>query len=76
MQAVRELVERALEAAAPRLRSGLDRQAASMRLVALLVVPVTWQAHCWLEPFNPERHAARSNDGLRLEFHQPVQLPS
>jgi AcrR family transcriptional regulator len=47
--AARELVERALEAAAPRLRPGLDRRAASLSLMGLLLVSVIWQTRGWIE---------------------------
>jgi AcrR family transcriptional regulator len=51
-QAARELVERVLDAAAPRLRTGLDRRAASLNLVGLLVVSVIWQTRGWIELSN------------------------
>jgi AcrR family transcriptional regulator len=48
-RAARELVERALEAATPRLRPGLDRRAASLSLIGLLLVSVIWQTRGWIE---------------------------
>jgi AcrR family transcriptional regulator len=59
-QAARDLVERALEAAAPRLRTGLDRRAASLSLVGLLLVSVVWQTRGWVELSNSEWQATAS----------------
>jgi AcrR family transcriptional regulator len=48
-RAARELVERALDAAVPALRPGLDRRAASLNLIGLLLVSVVWPARGWIE---------------------------
>ena len=48
-RAARELVERALDSAAPRLRRGLDRRRASLSLIGLLLVSVIWQTRGWIE---------------------------
>ncbi|MBV9323428.1 MAG: TetR/AcrR family transcriptional regulator [Chloroflexi bacterium] len=48
-RAARELVERALDNAAPRLRPDLDRRRASLSLIGLLLVSVIWQTRGWIE---------------------------
>jgi len=48
-KAARELVGRALDSAAVRLRPGLDRRAASLSLVGLLLLSVIWQTRGWIE---------------------------
>jgi len=48
-RAARELVERALDAAAPVLRPGLDRRAASLCLIGLLLVSVVWPSRGWID---------------------------
>jgi hypothetical protein len=57
-RAARELVERALDAAAPLLRPRLDRRAASLNLVGLLFVSVVWSARGWLAPDELDWEAA------------------
>ena len=48
-RAARRLVERALMAAAPALRPGLDYKAASLSLVGMVLVSVVWPSRGWLE---------------------------
>jgi len=48
-RAARALVERALDAAAPVLRPGIDRRLASLNLVGLLFVSVAWPARGWID---------------------------
>jgi AcrR family transcriptional regulator len=48
-KAARELVERTLDAAAPALRPGVDRRAASLSLIGLLLVSVVWPARGWID---------------------------
>src|SRR5438309_5349130 len=57
-RAARELVERALEAAAPVLRPGLDRPAASLGLIGLLLVSVVWPSRGWIDLSDQDWHAA------------------
>jgi AcrR family transcriptional regulator len=48
-RAAQRLVERALDAAAPRLRPNLDRRAASLGLIGLLLVSVIWPSRGWID---------------------------
>jgi AcrR family transcriptional regulator len=48
-KAVRALLERALDAAAPVLRPGIDRRTASLALVGFVLVSVVWPARGWIE---------------------------
>ena len=57
-RAARELVERALHAAAPVLRPGLDRRAASLGLIGLLLVSVVWPSRGWIDLSDQDWHAA------------------
>jgi AcrR family transcriptional regulator len=58
--AARGLVERALRAATPFVRPGLDLRAASLSLIGLLFVSVVWPARGWLEmPEDEWRATAR-----------------
>ena len=57
-RAARELVERALEAAAPVLRPGLDHRAASLSLIGLLLVSVVWPSRGWIELSDRDWHVA------------------
>ncbi len=57
-QAARDLVERAIRAAAPALRPGLDPRAASLSLIGVLFISVVWQARGWLEQSEAEWQAA------------------
>lgn len=57
-RAARDLVERALEAAAPVLRPGLDRRAASLSLIGLLLVSVVWPSRGWIELSDQDWHVA------------------
>jgi AcrR family transcriptional regulator len=53
-RAARDLVERALDAAEPALLPGLDRRAASLGLVGLLLVSVVWPARGWIDLSEPK----------------------
>jgi hypothetical protein len=55
-RAAHNLVERTLEAAAPRLRPGLDLRAASLNLIGLLLVSVIWPARGWIQLSEAEWH--------------------
>jgi len=57
-RAVRDLVERALIAAAPALRPGLDARAASISLIGVLFISVVWQSRGWLDQSEAEWQAA------------------
>lgn len=57
-RAARELVERALVAAAPALRSEVDPRAASLSLIGLLFISALWQSRGWLEQSEAEWHGA------------------
>jgi AcrR family transcriptional regulator len=57
-RAARDLVERALVAAAPVLRPGLDPRAASVSLIGLLFISVVWQSRGWLEQSEADWQAA------------------
>jgi AcrR family transcriptional regulator len=57
-RAARDLVERALDAAAPVLRPGLDRRAASLSLIGLLLVSVVWPSRGWIELSDQDWHVA------------------
>jgi AcrR family transcriptional regulator len=57
-RAARELVERALDAAALVLRPGLDRRAASLNLIGLLLVSVVWPARGWIDLSEHDWHVA------------------
>jgi AcrR family transcriptional regulator len=57
-RAARDLVERALDAAEPALRPGLDRRAASLSLVGLLLISVIWPARGWIDLSEPKWQAA------------------
>jgi len=57
-RAARDLIERALVAAAPVLRPGLDPRAASVSLIGLLFISVVWQSRGWLEQSAADWHAA------------------
>jgi AcrR family transcriptional regulator len=57
-RAARDLVERALAVAEPALRPGLDRRAASLSLVGLLLVSVVWPAREWIDLSESEWQAA------------------
>jgi AcrR family transcriptional regulator len=48
-RAARALVERALDAAAPALRPGIDSRLASLNLVGLLFVSVAWPGRGWID---------------------------
>lgn len=63
-RAARELVERALDAAAPRLRSGLDRRAASLSLSGLLLLYVVWPSRGWME-LSEEDWRAAATQGIQ-----------
>ena len=53
-----QLVERALQAAAPRLRPGLDPRAASLSLIGLVLVAVIWPQRGWITLSDAEWGAA------------------
>ena len=55
--AARGLVERALQAAGPFVRPGLDLRAASLSLIGLLFVSVVWPARGWMEMSEDEWQA-------------------
>ena len=57
-RAARDLVERALVAAAPALRADLDARAASVSLVGVLFISVVWQSRGWLDQSEAEWQAA------------------
>lgn len=68
-RAARDLLERALAAAAPVLRQGLDVRAASLSLVGLVFVSVVWPARGWIDLSDDEWQAAlrQAVEGLLLE---------
>jgi AcrR family transcriptional regulator len=57
-RAARQLVERALDAAAPVLRPGADRRAASLNLIGLLLVSVVWPSRGWIDLSEHDWHTA------------------
>jgi len=56
-RAARDLVERALIAAAPALRPDLDARAASVGLIGVLFISVVWQSRGWLAQTEAEWQA-------------------
>jgi AcrR family transcriptional regulator len=63
-RAARELIERALVAASPVLRDGLDVRAASLSLIGLIFVSVVWSARGWVD---------LSDEEWRLSLKQAVR---